>query len=54
MEVQEFDCHQPLLVGKAVHDILKGDHKVHGRLHKSDLVVQLLVSLPQLFIDVKQ
>ena len=53
MKVEEFDCHQPLLVGKAEHDISKGDQKVQGRLHESDLVVQLLVSLPKLFIDIK-
>ena len=53
MKVEEFDCRQPLLVGKAVHDISKGDQKVQRRLHESDLVVQLLVSLPQLFIDIK-
>ena len=53
MKVEEFDCHQPLLVGKAVHDISKGDQKVQRRLHEIELVVQLLVSLRQLFIDIK-
>ena len=53
MKVKEFDCHQPLLVGKAVHDISKGDQKAQRRLHESDVVVQLLVSLRQLFIDIK-
>ena len=53
MKVEEFDCHQPLLVGKAVYDISKGDQKAQRRLHESELVVQLLVSLRQLFIDIK-
>ena len=53
MKVEEFDCHKPVLVGKAVHDISKRDQKAQRRLHESDLVVQLLVSLPQLFIEVK-
>ena len=52
MKVEEFDCHQPLLVRKAVHDISKGDQQAQRRLHESDLVVQLLVSLRQLLIDV--
>ena len=53
VEVEDFGCHEPLLVGKAVHDISKVDQKAQSRLHESDLVVQPLVPLRQLFIHAK-